>query len=76
MFDDKVRELLALATAEGLTLPYPPETIARLEATGAIVDLVTGAILVGEADTVYRFELTPEGKAVADLLERETGRKP
>jgi len=73
MFDDKVKELLELAAAEGLTLPYSPETIARLESTGAIVDLVTGAILVGEADTVYRFELTPEGRAVADLLEKEAG---
>ena len=71
MFDDKVKELLDLAAQEGLTLPYSPETIARMEATGAIVDLVTGAILIGEADTLYQWVLTPEGKAVADLLERE-----
>jgi len=72
MFDDKVKELLDLAAHEGITLPYSPEAIVRIESTGAIVNLLTGAILIGEADTLYSFELTADGEALADLLEMET----
>jgi len=73
MFETKVKELLALAEAEGIRLPYSAEAIARLEHTGAIVDLRTGAIVVGEADALYRWELTPDGEALANLLETESG---
>ncbi len=66
--DNRIIELEAFATAEGITLPYPPEVIARLEDTGAVVDLVTGAILIGEADMAFHWELTPAGKALAHLL--------
>ncbi len=64
----RVEELQALAESEGLTLPYSPETICNLEDTGAVVDLRTGAILVGEADQLYSWELTTKGEQVADLL--------
>ena len=43
--DERVRELIELATEEGLQLPRPPEEIADLEAAGHVVDLVTGAIV-------------------------------
>lgn len=46
------------AGAERITLPYPPETIIALEDAGAVVDLYTGAVLVGEGDKTYRWELT------------------
>lgn len=58
----KLNELLDLAEAEGIKLPYPPDMIARLEETGAIVDLNTGEIKIGEADNV-RFTLTTYGEA-------------
>ncbi len=66
--DPRITELLELATIENITLPYSPEVIIRLEDTGAIVDLHTGAIIVGEADTAYHWQWTPAGEAVAHLL--------
>ena len=66
--DNRIAELEALAVAEGITLPYLPEVIVRIEDTSAVVDLVTGAILIGEADTPYRWAWTPYGEAVAHLL--------
>lgn len=59
----KIRELEQLAAAEGLTLPYPPEMIVRLEETGAVVDLRTGEITPGAAS--HRYGLTVLGEAVA-----------
>ena len=50
----RISDLEALAMEEGIELPYPPEMIARLEETGAIVDLITGAILPGEAFFISR----------------------
>ena len=67
MNDKRIQELLELAAQEGITLPYLPEIIIALEDTGAVVDLVTGAILIGEADTPYQWELTPYGEAIAHL---------
>lgn len=64
MTDPRVTELLDLAAAEGLTLPYPPETIARLENTGAVVDLATGAILINGAETRYSLTLLGEANAI------------
>lgn len=66
--DNRIAELEALAAAEGIFLPYPPAVIARLEDAGAVVDLVTGAILLGEADTPYQWAWTPYGEAIAHLL--------
>lgn len=67
--DKRVADLVALAITEGLTLPYPPEVIARLEDSGAVVDLVTGAVIVNGAET--RYSLTVLGEAVAVVLQSE-----
>jgi hypothetical protein len=70
--DKRIMELLDLAATEGIMLPYPPETIIALEDTGAVVDLRTGAILIGEADKPYRWELTVAGEALAVVLAYES----
>jgi hypothetical protein len=62
--DPRITELMELAAAEGLTLPYPPEMIARLEDGGAVVDLVTGATIVNGADVRYRLTLLGEANAI------------
>lgn len=64
MTDTRIDELLALAEAEGLSLPYPPDVIARLEDGGAVVDLVTGAVIVAGADVRYSLTLLGEANAV------------
>ena len=69
--DPRIEELLAFAAAEGLTLPYDPETIIGQENLGNVVDLTTGAIIVGEADTVYTWSLTPQGEQLARILKGE-----
>lgn len=66
--DARIGELLALAAAEGLTLPYPPATILRLEDAGHVVDLATGEILLGEGDQVYAWQWTVAGEAWAHLV--------
>lgn len=63
----RVADLLEWAAAEGLTLPLPADVIARLEETGAVVDLVSGAITPGGAD--HRYSLTPAGQALAIIAE-------
>jgi len=73
MTDNRIAELLALADAEGLRLPYPPAMICALEDTGAVVNLHTGAILIGEADTPYTWELTEAGEILAMLLAEQEG---
>jgi hypothetical protein len=65
---DKAVDIEALALEEGITLPYPAEMIARLEETGAVVDLTTGTITLGGAD--QRYEVTPAGEAIANLIEQ------
>jgi len=62
--DTRITELLDLAEAEGLSLPYPPDVIARLEDGGAVVDLVTGAVIVAGADVRYSLTLLGEANAV------------
>ncbi len=69
--DPRIQELLDLAEAEGITLPYPPEIIISQEDLGNVVDLATGAIVIGEADTTYDWTLTPEGEALARILRGE-----
>ena len=64
MTDTRITELLALAEAEGLSLPYPPDVIVRLEDSGAVVDLVTGAVIVAGADVRYGLTLLGEANAV------------
>jgi len=51
--DPRIVELLELAEAEGLTLPYPPETIIRMEDAGNVVDLNTGSIEIGGESVRY-----------------------
>jgi hypothetical protein len=66
MTDNRISELLQLAAEEGLTLPYPPETIIALEDQGAVVDLRTGAIHPGLADApLEEVFTTTEGTLVA-----------
>jgi hypothetical protein len=51
--DPRIAELVELAEAEGLTLPYPPEMIIRMEDAGTVVDLHTGAVEIGGASVRY-----------------------
>lgn len=69
--DPRIQELLDLAEAEGITLPYDPETIISQEDLGNVVDLETGAIILSEADTAYDWSLTPEGERLARILKGE-----
>lgn len=64
MTDTRITELFDLAKAEGLRLPYPPDVIARLEDKGAVVDLVTGAVIVSGAYVRYSLTLLGEANAV------------
>lgn len=69
--DPRIQELLDLAEAEGIALPYDPEFIAQQEDLGNVVDLTTGAIILNEADTAYDWTLTPEGEQLARILRGE-----
>ncbi len=69
--DSRIQELLDLAEAECITLPYDPEFIAQQEDLGNVVDLNTGAIILNEADTAYDWTLTPEGEQLARILRGE-----
>lgn len=51
--DPRVEELIELAEAEGLTLPYSPETIVKMEDAGNTVNLETGAIEIGGENVRY-----------------------
>ena len=59
--EDKVADLVELAELEGITLPFPPDMIARLEETGAVVNFSTGEIIVNGAE--QRYSLTTYGEA-------------
>ena len=60
--DEKVRELEEWAASEGLRLPFPAAVIARIEARGLYVDLLTGLVygdpervslpVIGEAELI------------------------
>ena len=69
--DPRVQELLALAEAEGITLPYTPEFIITQEDQGHVVNLETGAIILNESDAAYDWTLTPEGERLARILRGE-----
>lgn len=60
----RVADLLEWAAAEGLALPLPADVIARLEETGAVVDLRTGAVIPGGADVRYKTTLLGDANAV------------
>ncbi len=70
----RIADLEAFAAEEGLSLPLPAATIAAMEATGAVVDLVTGAILPGAADVRYQLTVLGEANAVVWQKERNDGR--
>jgi hypothetical protein len=74
--DSRIQELLELAEVEGIPLPYSPETIVAMENIGAVVNLLTGAILIGEADQPYGWTWTPLGEALAVVMAAENGGKP
>lgn len=59
----RIIELEMLAAEEGIRLPMPAAMIVALEETGAVVDLVTGAVIADGA--AQRFHLTVVGDAVA-----------
>lgn len=70
----RIADLLELAEAEGVTLPLPAATIAKLEETGAVVDLRTGGVMPGGADVRYRLTVLGEANAVVWRKERNDGR--
>ena len=51
--DPRIRELLDLAEAERFTLALPPALILKMEDAGAIVNLRTGAIVIGGVAVRY-----------------------
>ena len=65
MIDPRITELIELAQAERIALPYSPATIVAIEDIGAIVDLRTGVIEHGPGT---RVEPTVIGEAVAVTL--------
>jgi len=66
--EERVYDLAVLAEKDGLSLPYPAETIAKLEETGAIVDLVTGAVIVNGEN--QRATVTVHGEVIAHLISK------
>lgn len=66
----RIADLLEFAAAEGITLPMPADMIARLEDGGAVVDLVTGAIIPGGANVRYTTTLLGDANAVVWEKER------
>lgn len=65
MIDPRITELIELAQAEHIALPYPPSVIVAIEDIGALVDLRTGVIEHGPGT---RVEPTVIGEAVAVTL--------
>jgi hypothetical protein len=59
----RIIELEALAAEEGIRLPWPADVIAGVEEKGHLVDLVTGALVLG--GSAQRVSLTVVGEAVA-----------
>jgi hypothetical protein len=66
--DPRITELRTLAESEGLTLPYSPELIIAMEDAGHVINLVTGDIVLGEADRPYEWQWTEAGQALAKEL--------
>lgn len=69
--DARIRELLDLAESEGFVLPYDPEIIVSQEDLGNVVDLLSGDIILGEADATYSWSLTPQGEEIARIIKGE-----
>ena len=61
--DKRIQELLDLAEAEGITLPYSPAVIIGLENKGLYVDLTTG--LVGSDQETFSVTVIGEAEVIA-----------
>ena len=72
--DKRIAELLELAAREGIILPLSPKAIIEQEDLGNIVDLRTGAIILGEADKRYDWQLTEAGRRFAAEIAAKDGR--
>ena len=72
--EQRIAALEAFAAEEGLQLPLPAATIAAMEATGAAVDLVTGAVIVNGAEQRVSLTTLGEANAVVWRKERNDGR--
>jgi len=70
----RIADLVEFAAAEGIPLPMPADVIARLEETGAVVDLVTGAIIPGGADVRYSTTLLGDANVVVWGKDLSNGR--
>ena len=53
MQDPRIQELLDLAEAERFSLALPPAVIIKMEDAGAIINLRTGAIVIGGESVRY-----------------------
>jgi hypothetical protein len=50
----RIRELIAQAIEDNITLSYPPEIIVHMEDHGHLIDLVTGQLIEhGAAHCIY-----------------------
>lgn len=72
--EQRIAALEAFAAEEGLQLPLPAATIAAMEAAGAVVDLVTGAVIVNGAEQRVSLTTLGEANAVVWRKERNDGR--
>lgn len=65
-YDTRAGELLALAAAEGITLPMSVAEILALEDAGHIVDLSSGVVLIDAAETCIEPTVVAEAWAIVD----------
>lgn len=72
--DRRIAELLELAAREGIILPLSPQAVIEQEYLGNVVDLRTGAIILGEADKRYDWHLTEAGRQFAVAIAAKDGR--
>ncbi len=70
----RIADLERFAVEEGIALPLPAATIAAMEATGAVVDLATGAVIVNGAEQRVNLTTLGEANAVVWQKERNDGR--
>lgn len=68
MSDSRIDELQALASEEGIELPYPVDVIIRLEDRNYVVDLNTGVMYRNVSATPTR-----SARAVVHLLAETDG---
>lgn len=68
-YDKRAGELLALAAAEGITLPMSVAEILALEDAGHIVDLRSGVVLIDAAETGIEPTVVAEAWAIVSDTE-------